>query len=124
MTLFQKFTNWLFGTPPIPSSTVDKAPPAPLPAASDFDKRMWDKSVNPPTTDPNAPAIVTVSVQPLPEPPKEITLTLNHPSEWPFTDTVAVTQETPQHKPRQKKAAGPAAMTPSEKPRKPRQKKK
>ena len=119
MTLLQKLSNWLFGTPPIPSSTVEKAPePAPVPiSAVPVIKEV------PPVAEP-----ITISVQPLPEPPKEVTLTLNHPSEWPFTEpvsTVTVTPDTKQRKPRQKKAAAPApaVVAPNNKQRKPRQKK-
>ena len=94
MSLFQKVSNWMFGAPQMPTSTITKVPEvAPVP-----------------TPEPVAPVQeVTVSVTEAVTPtlPKEEnTLTLNMPSEWPFPNSV------------------PAAMTATKKPRKPRSKKK
>ncbi len=112
MTLFQKVSNWLFGTPPIPTSTITKAP----------------EVARAPVPDPVAPAPEPVAPAPAPEPVQNVTvsateavkpslpreentLTLDVPSEWPFTNTVKVDPT-------------PAAMTATKKPRKPRSKKK
>lgn len=110
MSLFQKVSNWIFGAPPIPPSTITKAPevaPAPIP-----------EPVAPPAPAPVAPApvpeqAVTVSATEA-SPKEENTLTLNVPSEWPFTNTVKVDSA----------PTAPAAMTATKKPRKPRSKKK
>lgn len=100
MTLFQKISNWLFGTPPVPTSTVAKAPEVvPEPVV--------------PAPEPVQTVSVSATEAAKPLPKEENTLTLNVPAEWPFTNTVKVEPAPPV-----------PAITATKKPRKPRSKKK
>ena len=108
MTLFQKVSNWLFGTPPIPTSTITKAPEvAPVPAPEPVAPAPAPEPVQ------NVTVSATEAVKPS-LPREENTLTLDVPSEWPFTNTVKVDPA----------PTAPAAMAATKKPRKPRSKKK
>ena len=92
MSLFQKVSNWMFGAPPMPTSTITKVPEvAPVPTPAPVPEQVVTVSA----TEAVSPSL----------PKEENNLTLNMPSEWPFPNSVpaAMTATKKPRKPRSKK---------------------